>query len=43
MAEVAISKEIFSEILSRISRLRCCSQQWVAFKYGQMDRYLWSL
>ncbi len=27
MAEVAISKEIFAEILSRINRLRCCSQQ----------------
>jgi hypothetical protein len=27
MAEVAISKEIFAEILSRISRLRCCLQQ----------------
>ncbi|NIO49779.1 MAG: IS1380 family transposase [Candidatus Aminicenantes bacterium] len=27
MAEVAISKELFAEILSRISRLRCCSQQ----------------
>jgi len=27
MAEVAIRKEIFAEILSRISRLRCCSQQ----------------
>ncbi|MGB6338599.1 MAG: IS1380 family transposase, partial [Candidatus Aminicenantaceae bacterium] len=25
MAEVAISKEIFAEILSRINRLRCCS------------------
>jgi hypothetical protein len=27
MAEVAISKEIFAEILSRINRLRYCSQQ----------------
>jgi hypothetical protein len=27
MAEVAISKEIFAEIISRINRLRCCSQQ----------------
>jgi hypothetical protein len=27
MAEVAIRKETFAEILSRISRLRCCSQQ----------------
>jgi hypothetical protein len=27
MAEVAISKQIFAEILSRINRLRCCSQQ----------------
>jgi len=27
MAEVAISKEIFAEILSRINRLRCCSLQ----------------
>jgi hypothetical protein len=27
MAEVAIRKEIFAEILSRINRLRCCSQQ----------------
>ena len=27
IAEVAIRKEIFTEILSRISRLRCCSQQ----------------
>ncbi|MDH5466511.1 MAG: IS1380 family transposase [Candidatus Aminicenantes bacterium] len=27
MAEVAIRKEIFAEILSRFSRLRCCSQQ----------------
>ena len=27
MAKVAIRKEIFAEILSRISRLRCCSQQ----------------
>jgi len=25
MAEVAISKEVFAEILSRINRLRCCS------------------
>ncbi len=25
MAEVAISKEIFAKILSRINRLRCCS------------------
>ena len=24
MAEVAISKEVFAEILSRINRLRCC-------------------
>ena len=27
MAEVAISKETFAEILSRINRLRCCSLQ----------------
>ena len=27
MAEVAIRKEVFAEILSRINRLRCCSQQ----------------
>ncbi len=27
MAEVAISKEIFAEIISRINRLRCCSLQ----------------
>ncbi|MGB3863412.1 MAG: transposase, partial [Candidatus Aminicenantaceae bacterium] len=27
MAEVAIRKETFAEIPSRISRLRCCSQQ----------------
>ena len=27
MAEVAISKGVFSEILSGISRLRCCSLQ----------------
>ncbi len=27
MAEVAISKEVFAEILSRINRLRCCSLQ----------------
>jgi len=27
MAETAIRKEIFTEILSRISRLRCCSLQ----------------
>jgi hypothetical protein len=25
MAEVAISKEVFAEILARINRLRCCS------------------
>jgi hypothetical protein len=25
MTEVAISKEMFAEILSRINRLRCCS------------------
>jgi len=27
MTEVAISKEVFAEILSRINRLRCCSLQ----------------
>ena len=27
MAEVAIRKEVFAEILSRINRLRCCSLQ----------------
>ena len=27
MEEVAIRKEIFAEILSRINRLRCCSMQ----------------
>jgi hypothetical protein len=27
MAEVAISKELFAEILSRINRFRCCSHQ----------------
>jgi hypothetical protein len=27
MAEVAISKEVFAGILSRINRLRCCAQQ----------------
>ena len=27
MAEVAIRKEVFAEILSRSSRLRCCSLQ----------------
>ncbi|MFX1532784.1 MAG: hypothetical protein ACFFDI_00970 [Promethearchaeota archaeon] len=27
MAEVAISKEIFAEIISRINRLRCYSMQ----------------
>jgi hypothetical protein len=27
MAEVAISKEVFAEIISRINRLRCCSLQ----------------
>jgi hypothetical protein len=25
VAEVAISKEVFAKILSRINRLRCCS------------------
>jgi hypothetical protein len=27
MAEVAISKEVFAEIISRINLLRCCSLQ----------------
>jgi len=40
MAEVAISKEIFAEIISRINRLRCCSLQCVTFQCDQKDRYL---